>query len=134
MLNTCSSKAPKESYPDALPGGELSSACPRELMVYIQAFPRDGNNNKSTQAVIKSKCLLILCHFLKENVKDCADLWNFGQLNQNTGKTLSRLKKSLLNRTDRNHQLKKIVLITRLSLLKTNNSRKKLNSQPMTAQ
>lgn len=109
---------------DPLPGDELSSACPRELMVYIQVLPRDRPDNKSMQPVIKSKCLLILCHYLKENMKDCADLWNFGQLNQNTGKTISRLIKSLLNTTDRKQQLKKTVwLLASLSCKVTTQDR-----------
>lgn len=70
MRNTCFSKAPKESYPDPLPGGKLSSACLRELMVYIQVLLRDRDANKSMQSVIKSKCLGLLCHFLSESLKD----------------------------------------------------------------
>lgn len=53
-----------------------------------------------------SECSLLLCHFLKESLKDLADVWNSGQLSQNTAKTISRLIKSLPNTAEGNQQLK----------------------------
>lgn len=75
-------------------------------MVYIQVFPKDLDANRSMQSVSKSECLLPLCHFLKESLKDLVGLWNSGQLSQNTTKPINRLIKSLPNTTEGKQQLK----------------------------